>query len=285
MALKDLTGGDPQVVDLNDPQVRDECANGFLWQKLKLWMKQVGPLGPRCPQPLRRQTHTVPSRAALMARRAQGSLCGCCYSLPRGQKREVAFDGGIIRGHAYGIIDVREHKDLRFLQAPRRPSTAAPTPMRTRRARWGRGWVLRARTAAGQVRNPWGMKEWCGPWADYAPEWQNLDADAPQWMRSTPSSPGAGGRARVLTGGGGGAQGLRPGQRWDVLDALRGLVQVRAPARRPAYWAGGRRPGRGAQVLQYAVRVHTVPVLVVGGACEGPMGRRNQLGRLPGEEE
>jgi len=182
MALKDLTGGDPQVVDLNDPQVRDECDNGFLWQKLKLWMKQVGPRGPRSPQ----------SRAALMARRAQGSLCGCCYSLPRGQKREVAFDGGIIRGHAYGIIDVREHKDLRFLQAPHRPSTATPTPMRTRRARWCRGWVLRACTAAGQVRNPWGMKEWCGRWADYAPEWQNLDADAPQWMRSAPSPPGAG---------------------------------------------------------------------------------------------
>ena len=29
---------------------------------------------------------------------------------------QVAFDGGIIRGHAYGIIDVKEHKDLRFLQ-------------------------------------------------------------------------------------------------------------------------------------------------------------------------
>lgn len=44
-----------------------------------------------------------------------------------------------------------------------------------------RGWA--------QVRNPWGMKEWCGRWADYAPEWSNLDPDAPQWMRYHPQPP------------------------------------------------------------------------------------------------
>ena len=30
-----------QVVDLDDQQTRDECHNGFLWQKIKLGMKQA----------------------------------------------------------------------------------------------------------------------------------------------------------------------------------------------------------------------------------------------------
>jgi len=78
-ALKDMTGGEPLTIDLNDPQIRDECENGFLWQKLRLWAKQ-------------------------------GSLMGCSYSVRRGEAREVEFDGGIIRGHAYSILDVREFK-------------------------------------------------------------------------------------------------------------------------------------------------------------------------------
>jgi len=118
-ALKDLTGGDPQVVNLLDPQTADECNNGFLWQKFKLWVKQR-------------------------------NLLGSCYSLPRKEKREEEFDGGIVRGHAYSIIDVKEHHDLKFMQ----------------------------------IRNPWGMKEWKGRWADHAPEWDDLPQDAPDWMQN-----------------------------------------------------------------------------------------------------
>jgi hypothetical protein len=119
-ALKDLTGGEPLTISLSDPQIRDECENGFLWQKLKLWMKQ-------------------------------GSLLGCSYSVRRGEPREVEYDGGIIRGHAYAITDVREFKHLRFMR----------------------------------IRNPWGKKEWTGCWADFGPEWENVQRDypdAPDWM-------------------------------------------------------------------------------------------------------
>jgi len=119
-ALKDLTGGEPLTINLNEPQIRDECENGFLWQKLKLWVKQ-------------------------------GSLLGCSYSVRKGEPREVEYDGGIIRGHAYSILDVKEFKHLRFMK----------------------------------IRNPWGKKEWTGAWADYGPEWENLRRDypdAPDWM-------------------------------------------------------------------------------------------------------
>lgn len=119
-ALKDLTGGEPLTINLNDPQIHDECENGFLWQKLKLWAKQ-------------------------------GSLIGCSYSVRRGEPREVEFDGGIIRGHAYSVLEVREFKQLRFLK----------------------------------IRNPWGKKGWTGAWADFGPEWDNVREtypDAPDWM-------------------------------------------------------------------------------------------------------
>ena len=36
-----------------------------------------------------------------------------------------------------------------------------------------------------KIRNPWGMKEWTGPWADFGPEWEHLREtfpDAPDWM-------------------------------------------------------------------------------------------------------
>jgi hypothetical protein len=94
-ALKDMTGGDPQVHDLTDPIVRDQCINGFMWQKIKLWHKQ-------------------------------GCLMGTCYAVPRGQKKEVEFDGGIIAGHAYAVVDVKEHTlrnndTLKFLRVRSAP--------------------------------------------------------------------------------------------------------------------------------------------------------------------
>lgn len=81
----------------------------------------------------------------------QGSLMGCSYSVRKSEPLEVEYDGGIIRGHAYSILDVREFKHLRFLK----------------------------------IRNPWGKKEWTGPWADFGPEWERLREnypDAPDWM-------------------------------------------------------------------------------------------------------
>ena len=76
---------------------------------------------------------------------------GCSYSVRKSEPLEVEYDGGIIRGHAYSILDVREFKHLRFLK----------------------------------IRNPWGKKEWTGPWADFGPEWERLREnypDAPDWM-------------------------------------------------------------------------------------------------------
>ncbi len=65
-----------------DPQTADECHNGFLWQKFKLWVKQR-------------------------------NLLGCCYALPRKETGAQEFDGGIVRGHAYSILDVREYRDMK----------------------------------------------------------------------------------------------------------------------------------------------------------------------------
>jgi len=76
---------------------------------------------------------------------------GCSYSVRKSEPLEVEYDGGIIRGHAYSVLDVREFKHLRFLK----------------------------------IRNPWGKKEWTGPWADFGPEWERLREnypDAPDWM-------------------------------------------------------------------------------------------------------
>lgn len=84
-ALKDLTGGDPQMVNLLDPQTADECVNGFLWQKFKLWVKQ-------------------------------NNLLGCAWKQGRKDNREEDFDGGIVRGHAYSVLDVKEHHSLKFMK-------------------------------------------------------------------------------------------------------------------------------------------------------------------------
>ncbi len=32
-----------QVVELDDRQTQDECRNGFLWERITLWMKQASP--------------------------------------------------------------------------------------------------------------------------------------------------------------------------------------------------------------------------------------------------
>eukprot|EP00741_Cyanophora_paradoxa_P014633 tig00020816_g14113.t1 len=101
--LKDLTGGLPQTVPLAG-------AGDKLWRILQRVL-------------------------------AEGSLAGCACALSKGARPEEANEKGILKGHAYGVLEARV-------------VTAGGTPHR----------LLR-------VRNPWGRAEWKGPWSDGAPEW------------------------------------------------------------------------------------------------------------------
>eukprot|EP00741_Cyanophora_paradoxa_P011297 tig00020554_g10912.t1 len=107
--VKDLTGGYPETIDLQEispAQARD------------------GPLWP-----------------LLLERFAEGSLMGCSHSVYDAAAREAAGEFGLLKGHAYGILEVREVK-------------RGSDPVR----------LLR-------IRNPWGCREWLGPWSDGSKEW------------------------------------------------------------------------------------------------------------------
>eukprot|EP00736_Rhodelphis_marinus_P002744 Rmarinus@m.9918 len=65
----------------------------------------------------------------------EGCLMGC--SVATKGKVESDFGNGILQGHAYGLLDLQVISDVRLLR----------------------------------VRNPWGQREWTGPWSDNSPEW------------------------------------------------------------------------------------------------------------------
>lgn len=65
---------------------------------------------------------------------------------------ELRMDSGLVKGHAYAVTDIRKvrlgHGLLAYFKAEKL-------------------FMIR-------MRNPWGQKEWNGPWSDSSAEWQNV---------------------------------------------------------------------------------------------------------------
>ncbi|ONL97113.1 Calpain-type cysteine protease DEK1 [Zea mays] len=103
-ALVDLTGGAGEEIDMRSPQAQLDLASGRLWSQL-LHFKQ------------------------------EGFLLGA--GSPSGSDAHIS-SSGIVQGHAYSILQVREVDGHKLIQ----------------------------------IRNPWANEvEWNGPWSDSSPEW------------------------------------------------------------------------------------------------------------------
>lgn len=103
-ALVDLTGGAGEEIDMRSAQAQIDLASGRLWSQL-LRFKQ------------------------------EGFLLGA--GSPSGSDVHIS-SSGIVQGHAYSILQVREIDGHRLVQ----------------------------------IRNPWANEvEWNGPWSDSSPEW------------------------------------------------------------------------------------------------------------------
>lgn len=73
-----------------------------------------------------------------------GCLMGCSAVVPKGRQREIDVEGfGILKGHAYSLLAYAELKEVESGIVHQ---------------------LLR-------VRNPWGQREWEGPWGDDREEW------------------------------------------------------------------------------------------------------------------
>lgn len=104
-ALVDMTGGVGSRVDMTSDDVRQNIRNGTLWKQLQEY-------------------------------NSFGYLMGA--GSPAGSDREAnASASGIVQGHAYAILDIRQVGKIRLLR----------------------------------LRNPWGRKEWTGDWSDKSPLW------------------------------------------------------------------------------------------------------------------
>lgn len=124
-ALADLTGGLPFRFRFADESVQADILSGALWTKLKGYYEDGFLLG-------------------------AGSPAGS-------DTPENASEDGIVQGHAYAVIQVREASGHRLVQ----------------------------------LRNPWGHKEWSGAWSDGSKEWtpemiqelnQTVEDDGCFWM-------------------------------------------------------------------------------------------------------
>uniref|UniRef100_A0A0E0NJY1 Protein DEFECTIVE KERNEL 1 n=1 Tax=Oryza rufipogon TaxID=4529 RepID=A0A0E0NJY1_ORYRU len=103
-ALVDLTGGAGEEIDMRSPQAQIDLASGRLWSQL-LHFKQ------------------------------EGFLLGA--GSPSGSDAHIS-SSGIVQGHAYSILQVREVDGHKLVQ----------------------------------IRNPWANEvEWNGPWSDSSQEW------------------------------------------------------------------------------------------------------------------
>uniref|UniRef100_A0A914I0D8 Calpain catalytic domain-containing protein n=1 Tax=Globodera rostochiensis TaxID=31243 RepID=A0A914I0D8_GLORO len=69
---------------------------------------------------------------------------------------ELTLDCGLVMGHAYALTAIR-YIDLDAVGGAHE-----------------RGQFRRTRQAMVRLQNPWGMKEWNGPWSDGSPEWEQV---------------------------------------------------------------------------------------------------------------
>ncbi|XP_041364507.1 calpain-A-like [Gigantopelta aegis] len=81
-------------------------------------------------------------QTTLLSKKKMNTLMGGgIHKKPGSRYREARRPNGLIEGHAYSIVDIREINQ-------------------------GRKRILLLR-----LRNPWGRGEWNGPWSDRSPEW------------------------------------------------------------------------------------------------------------------
>lgn len=72
------------------------------------------------------------------------STHACTLQLSEGDSPETVLDCGLIKGHAYCVIDLRKLDVGQGLM---------------KYFKGEKGYMLK-------LRNPWGAKEWNGPWSD-----------------------------------------------------------------------------------------------------------------------
>ncbi|XP_067102567.1 calpain-5-like [Osmerus mordax] len=82
----------------------------------------------------------------------RGGLISCSIRATSSAEMEARLECGLVKGHAYAVTDVR-------------------------RVRLGHGLLAFFRSdklTMIRMRNPWGQREWNGPWSDSSEEWQKV---------------------------------------------------------------------------------------------------------------
>ncbi|XP_070605591.1 calpain-5 isoform X2 [Erythrolamprus reginae] len=82
----------------------------------------------------------------------RGGLISCSIKAASAADMETRLDCGLVKGHAYAVTDVRKvrlgHGLLAFFKSEKLDMI--------------------------RLRNPWGEREWNGPWSDTSEEWQKV---------------------------------------------------------------------------------------------------------------
>ncbi|XP_006008487.1 calpain-5-like isoform X1 [Latimeria chalumnae] len=89
---------------------------------------------------------------SLLKAHSRGSLISSSIQTESGEKLESQMDCGLVKGHAYGVTDIRKV----------RLGTGLLSYFKTNKL-----FMIR-------MRNPWGSTEWTGPWSDKSDEWKNV---------------------------------------------------------------------------------------------------------------
>lgn len=121
-ALVDFTGGVSEPMDLDEGQfAQDETARNELFERVL-------------------KVHN------------RGGLISCSIRATTSADMEARLSCGLVKGHAYGVTDVRK-------------------------VRLGHGllaYFKSEKLCMIRMRNPWGEREWNGPWSDSSEEWQKV---------------------------------------------------------------------------------------------------------------
>ncbi|XP_047449447.1 calpain-5a [Mugil cephalus] len=93
----------------------------------------------------------------------RGGLISCSIRATTAADMEARLDCGLVKGHAYAVTDVR-------------------------RVRLGHGLLAFFRSdklTMIRMRNPWGQREWNGPWSDSSEEWKKVSKSERERMGVT----------------------------------------------------------------------------------------------------
>lgn len=90
-------------------------------------------------------------------------LISCSIRVASAAEMEIRLNSGLVKGHAYAVTDVRKvrlgHGLLAYFKADKL-------------------FMIR-------MRNPWGQKEWTGPWSDSSEEWKQVSKGERESMGMT----------------------------------------------------------------------------------------------------